>query len=120
MATATKVLENVAGHAGPATVYRLDPPRLSAGVEYDHVTIWIDDATRWQAAEVVAIWSTERGAAVGGSIIRRAGSFVLQDDYAGQPEYVSGAHQWALGMLGGYQIVEPEPEPEPQPEDDAA
>lgn len=107
MATATVILEGVGGHASPATVYKLDPPKRVGEADAEYVTVWIDPPTQWQAAEVVAIWSNERGAAVipGApgqrcSIIRRAGSYVLHDDYAGQPEYVAGAHFLALTMLG--------------------
>lgn len=111
MATATVHLEDVGGHASPATVYKLDPPKRVGDAEAEYVTMWIDPPTQWQAAEIVSIWSDERGAAIipGASgqrcsIIRRAGSFTLHDDYDGQPDYVRGAHQLALGLLGGYEI----------------
>lgn len=116
MATATMHLENVGGHSGVATVYKLDPPKKVGETEYEYVTIWIDAATKWQSAEVVAIWSNERGASVSGSIIRRAGSYVLHDDYAGQPEYIAGAHLLALTMLG-YAVAPPQPTETPRPQD---
>lgn len=107
MATATVHLESVGGHASPATVYKLDPPKKVGDAEAEYVTMWIDPPTPHQAAEIVSVWSNERGAAIipgaAGqrcSIIRRAGSFTLHDDYAGQPEYIRGAHFLALALLG--------------------
>lgn len=117
MAIATMHLEGVGGHSGPATVYKLDPPMSVGGTVCGYVTIWIDNATRWQSAEVVAIWSNERGASVSGSIIRRAGSYTLHDDFTGQPEYIAGAHLLALTMLG-YAIAPPQLAIEvPRPQD---
>ncbi|MEV6432560.1 hypothetical protein [Nocardia sp. NPDC051463] len=100
MGSATFVRDRVGGHSGPGRVWHLDPPAQIGGQAHEHVCIWISPASQYQAAEAVVVASTESGAAVGGSVIRRAGSFVLHADYDGQPEYVDGAHLFALMMLG--------------------
>lgn len=107
MATATFHADKVRTHSGPAKVWRLDPPARIDGQEHEFVCIWIDSGGKHQSPEVVTVAATESGAAIGGSIRRRAGSFTLQGD-PDSPEYVDGCHWLALQLLGGYEIATPE------------
>lgn len=106
MATATFHADKVNTHSGPAKVWRLDPPVRIDGHDHEFVCIWIDRGSKHQSPEVIAVPSTESGAAVGRSVQRRAGSFVLHTD-PDSPDYVTGAHWLALQLLGGYTIAVP-------------
>lgn len=102
MATATLHIDDLGGYPGPARVWALDEPlEIPDGTTVRYLTIWVQSPTNFQAGEVCVLWSNEHGAALGGSVIRRGGSTVLREDYAGQPEYIDGAHLLAL-LANGY------------------
>ncbi|PKV80927.1 hypothetical protein [Nocardia fluminea] len=111
MATAILHRDNVLGHAGPARVWHLDPPALIGGERHPYVCIWIVPSAGHQDAEVVAVASTESGAAAGRSVQRRPGSYTLHGD-PDSPEYVDGCHLVALQILGGYTVEAPRPQDE--------
>lgn len=101
MATAILHRDQVGGHAGPARVWRLDPPAQIAGGTHPYVCIWVVPSAGHQEAEVVTVASSESGAAAGGSVRRGPGSFVLHGD-PDSPEYIDGCHFMALQLLGNY------------------
>lgn len=82
----------VSGFAGPATVFRLEPPL--AGNEF--VTVWVQDVFGAQGPEAVVVAAVDASGAAK-SMTRLPGSYV-----AASPT-VSGA-LW----LNGYQISEGE------------
>lgn len=110
MATATLHLDNVGGHRAPAKCWRLDPPFVVDGRSHEYVCTWIKPSTKHQAAEVVAVAATERGAVApvrpgeSASVQRRAGSYTLHAD-PDSPDYEAGAHWLALQLLGGYVVA---------------
>ncbi|MEU3013331.1 hypothetical protein [Nocardia asteroides] len=106
MRTATLHIDNLGGYPGPARVWKLDEPlRIPGGTEVHYLTIWVELPTKWQAGEVAVLWANALGAGIGshGSVIKRGGSTVLREDFAGQPDYIDGAHLLAL-LANGYTV----------------
>lgn len=105
MATATLHIDDLGGYPGPARVWKLDTPlRIPDGTVVHYLAIWVQLPTKWQAGEVCVLWANERGAGIGGgSVIKRGGSTVLREDFAGQPDHIDGAHLLAL-LANGYTV----------------
>lgn len=98
MKTATLILEDVKGYAGPANCYRLSEPLFRA----DHVIVWAQPSFGMQLPEVVVVPSTSSGRAR--NMDRMPGSCMLHHKAT-----IEDAAAWALLMAGGYEIVVPDP-----------
>lgn len=108
MPTAEVVVEQVDGYVGPARCYRLDPPVVIEGREYEHVTVVVQPPFAHQAAETKVYPAHKSGAAATLQLTRRVGSHTLRDDYRpGDVAYEDGVRALALILLGGYQVVAP-------------
>ncbi|WP_341513637.1 hypothetical protein AAC389_15600 [Rhodococcus qingshengii] len=98
MKTATLILEDVKGYAGPANCYRLSEPLFQA----DHVIVWAQTSFGMQLPEVVVVPSTSSGRAR--NMDRMPGSCMLHHEAD-----VNDAATLALMLAGGYEIVVPDP-----------
>lgn len=98
MKTATLILEDVKGYAGPANCYRLSEPLFQA----DHVIVWAQPSFGMQLPEVVVVPSTSSGRAR--NMDRMPGSCMLHHEAD-----VNDAATLALMLAGGYEIVVPDP-----------
>ncbi|MEV0031447.1 hypothetical protein [Nocardia sp. NPDC050793] len=107
MATATVHIENVGGFFGTARCFRLDPPRRFDGIEREYVTICVQPRIGQQAAEVRLYPALESGASATPQLLRRVGSFTVDD-----PLDLEGCYWMALQLVGGYQATTPEPQDE--------
>lgn len=115
MPTATVYIESVEGFAGPARCFELDPPLRIGTIEREYVTIWVQAGYgQYTKPEVCLVPATPSGAAapvIPGApptLMRHPGSFVMHDE-PDAPDKIDGAYAFALLMLGGYTIAEPEP-----------
>lgn len=98
MKTATLILEDVKGYAGPANCYRLSEPLFHV----DHVIIWAQPSFGMQLPEVVVVPSTSSGRAR--NMDRMPGSCMLHHEAD-----LNDAATLALMLAGGYEIVVPDP-----------
>ncbi|MFC9874891.1 hypothetical protein [Nocardia salmonicida] len=104
MADATVHITDLGGYAGPATCYRLDPPKRLGGHDVEYVTVYVTEGFAEIGAKVTLLAAGQTGAPIGSTMRARGGSFTLDEDYDGSPARVAGAHAWALLTLGGYTI----------------
>lgn len=98
MKTATLILEDVKGYAGPANCYLLSEPLIQA----DHVIVWAQPSFGMQLPEVVVVPSTSSGRAR--NMDRMPGSCMLHHEAD-----LNDAATLALMLAGGYEIVVPDP-----------
>ncbi|MCW2092529.1 UNVERIFIED_ORG: hypothetical protein M2328_005809 [Rhodococcus erythropolis] len=97
MKTATLIIEDVKGYAGPANCYRLSEPLFQAY----HVIVWAQPSFGMQLPEVVVVPSTSSGRAR--NMDRMPGSCMLHHEAD-----LNDAAALALMLAGGYEIVYPE------------
>lgn len=97
MPTASVVAENVPGFAGPATLYKIDPPLKGT----DHLIVYFQPPLFGQQGQVCVILATEHGAVFGNDVRPQQGTYVTNEPN----------HYLALQIAGGYLIQDPEPEP---------
>lgn len=100
MKTATLIIEDVKGYAGPANCYRLSEPLFQA----DHVIVWAQPSFGMQLPEVVVVPSTSSGRAR--NMDRMPGSCMLHHEAD-----LNDAATLALMLAGGYEIVAAEVAP---------
>lgn len=98
MSTALQVADGLAGWAGPATLYRIDPPMKGS----DHLLIFHQRSMYGQSGHMVVLISDENAHAK--DTRPQPGSHATDDPN----------HHLALQLAGGYRIVEPEPAPAPE------
>lgn len=116
MAVATPLGEDIGGYAGPANLYRLDPPLDDGTGEFhEHVVVWVQPAlalslkdaagrtiqTKPSIPECAIVSAYPTGAAK--AMNRLPGSYV----------HPAADHAWAL-LMAGYEVGPPDP-PEPEP-----
>lgn len=111
MATATLHLSEVGGWPGPAMCWKLDPPKAFGGFTAEYVVTCIVQEFPYQNAEVFCVPADESGACVdpSRSVRKRGGSITLHET-PDTPDYVAGAHWFALQGLGGYNAQAAPPE----------
>lgn len=102
MPTATMHIAEVGGYVDRARCFRVDPPFEGAA----YVTVWTQPAYGHQLAEISVVPATESGAAVGRTLMRRPGSYVIHAPCTTDEEF-AGYCWLALLMLGqpGYDLV---------------
>lgn len=96
MPIASVVAENVSGFAGPATLYKIDPPLKGT----DHLIVYFQPPMWGQLGKVCVILGTEQGAVFGVDVRPQQGTYVTNEPN----------HHLALQIAGGYLIVESMPE----------
>ncbi|MCD2099522.1 hypothetical protein QNA24_30200 [Rhodococcus qingshengii] len=102
MATAEIVVDGLEGFAGPATLYRIDPPIQGT----DHVVVYHRPGMWRQPGQMTVVLATPEGVGYGKRVDHVAGTYVTDEPN----------HYLALQLAGGYQIVEPAPAAAPEPE----
>lgn len=95
MATATLVADNLSGFAGPATLYRVDPPLNGT----EHVLLYFRPPLFGQPGQLNVILSDRYGAVFGSDVRPQPGTYVCEERDVN--------HALALQIAGGYRIVEP-------------
>ncbi|MEA1795101.1 hypothetical protein [Rhodococcus qingshengii] len=105
MKTATLVVEDIRGYAGPANCYRLSEPLFGA----THVVVWSQPAFGSQLPEVVVVPAMPSGTAR--NMARLPGSSMLHHEAT-----IEDAAAWALLTAGGYEIVVPPGDSTPEQE----
>ena len=98
MPTASVVAEDLPGFAGPATLYKIDPPMKGT----DHLIVYFQPPMFGQLGKVCVILGTEHGSVFGDDVRPQQGTYVTNEPN----------HHLALMIAGGYLIGDPEPEPE--------
>ncbi|MCZ4649470.1 hypothetical protein O4106_21855 [Rhodococcus pyridinivorans] len=97
MSVASVVAENVPGYAGPATLYKIDPPIKGT----DHLIVYYQPPLFGQQGQLCVILATEHGAVFGDDVRPQQGTYVTNEPN----------HYLALQIAGGYLIQDPAPEP---------
>lgn len=97
MPTAVLVEDGIGGFAGPASLYRIDPPLKGT----DHVLVYFRPPIAGQEGQLTVVLATAGGAVFGQDVRPQAGTHVTREPN----------HHLALQLAGGYTIVEAEPEP---------
>lgn len=92
MPTARIVADGLAGFAGPATLYRIDPPIQGT----DHVVVYHRPRVYGQAGQMTVVLATAGGAVYGREVRPQPGTYTTDEPN----------HHLALQLAGGYQIVE--------------
>ncbi|CCW14588.1 hypothetical protein EBESD8_51580 [Rhodococcus aetherivorans] len=97
MPTAVLVDDGVGGFAGPASLYRIDPPIKGT----DHVLVYYRPPMMGQEGQLTVVLATPGGAVFGQDVRPQQGTHVTREPN----------HHLALQLAGGYQIVDAEPVP---------
>lgn len=87
------VADGLAGFAGPATLYRIDPPISGT----DHVAVYFREPMRGQkSGQLSVVLATSGGVGFGGRMDAIQGTHVTNEPN----------HHLALQLAGGYMIVD--------------
>lgn len=97
MPTAVLVGDGIGGFAGPASLYRIDPPMKGT----DHVLVYFRPPIMGQEGQLTVVLATAGGAVFGQDVRPQQGTHITREPN----------HHLALQLAGGYQIVDAEPEP---------
>lgn len=97
MPTAVLVEDGIGGFAGPASLYRIDPPMKGT----DHVLVYYRPPILGQEGQLTVVLATAGGAVFGQDVRPQQGTHVTREPN----------HHLALQLAGGYTIVDAEPEP---------
>ena len=92
MATAEIVVDGLEGFAGPATLYRIDPPIKGT----DHLIVYHRPRMFGQPGQMTVILATEGGVGYDRRVEPVAGTYLTDEPN----------HALALQLAGGYRIVE--------------
>lgn len=94
MPTAKIIADGIAGFAGPATLYQIDPPIQGT----DHIIVYHRPRIYGQAGQMTVVLSTPVGGVYGREVRAQPGTYTTDEPN----------HHLALQLAGGYSIVEPE------------
>lgn len=104
--TATTHIETVEGFAalgGTARCFKLEPPRVFDGFEFDYVTIAVYPPVGHQSASVASYPAVETGAAApsyGNQLASRVGTYHVEGNPLTSPEHINGCFLLALQLMG--------------------